>query len=132
MARRFRRGLDYALATSHEGKPRLEVSICMTPTSGWGDDDSNDSENELSGEGTNTDIAAKLNGKSKAKGKAKAVEKEKVNLDVGGQEIYFARDKEAGDNAAVYGTKTDAECNTVQWTIPATWNKMSIDRKSVV
>ena len=127
MARRFRRGLDYALATSHEGKPRLEVSICMTPTSGWGDDESDGSEDEESDGGTNDDIPAKLSGKSKANGKAKAVEKEeKVKDDVGGQEIYMAGDEEADDDAAVYKTITDEEDDNILFTIPVTWNKMSI------
>ncbi|PBP21569.1 2-oxoglutarate and Fe(II) dioxygenase domain containing protein 1 [Diplocarpon rosae] len=37
LARRFRRGLDYALATSHEGEPRIEIILGLTPTPGWDD-----------------------------------------------------------------------------------------------
>ena len=40
LARRFRRGRDYTLATSYEEEnPRLEVTLAITPTTGWDDDD---------------------------------------------------------------------------------------------
>lgn len=34
-ARRFRRGKDYTLATGYDEDPRLEVSLVITPSSGW-------------------------------------------------------------------------------------------------
>ena len=37
-ARRFRRGMDYRLATGYEGKSRLELNLGFTPTSGWKND----------------------------------------------------------------------------------------------
>ena len=40
LARRFRRGKDYTLATDYdEESPRLEVTLSITPTSGWDDID---------------------------------------------------------------------------------------------
>ena len=47
LGRRFRRGQDYALATSHDGEPRLEISLGLTPTPGWGAEEEEDDE-ELS------------------------------------------------------------------------------------
>lgn len=48
LARRFRRGLDYALATVHEGSPRLELSLGITPTRGWREDDNDAEEDDVS------------------------------------------------------------------------------------
>ncbi|KAL8823332.1 MAG: hypothetical protein Q9191_005955 [Dirinaria sp. TL-2023a] len=40
LARRFRRGQDYTLATSYDEKnPRLELCFNITPTPGWGSED---------------------------------------------------------------------------------------------
>lgn len=118
LARRFRSGLDYSLATSHDGQPRLELSLGLTPTPGWGaDEDKDDDEAEK-------EEAA--NGKSKANGK-KRVEEEDDLEDVGGHEVYMAGDDENGDgDAAIYKTSSDAEDDNVLFTMPASWNKMSI------
>jgi len=41
LIRRFRRGMDYTLATSYEeDSPRIELCLSLTPSSGWGDDKS--------------------------------------------------------------------------------------------
>ena len=40
LARRFRRGNDYTLATGYDDEsPRLEITLAVTPTEGWGDDE---------------------------------------------------------------------------------------------
>jgi Rps23 Pro-64 3,4-dihydroxylase Tpa1-like proline 4-hydroxylase len=76
VARRFRRGKDYTLATGHEGKPRLEMNIGFTPTGGWGDVDDEDEEEEdeeseaESEASTIHDGKPDTNGKGKGKGKA--------------------------------------------------------------
>lgn len=50
LARRFRRGLDYTLATSYDQpEPQLEVCLGMTPTEGWGTED--DDDDSMSGDG---------------------------------------------------------------------------------
>jgi Rps23 Pro-64 3,4-dihydroxylase Tpa1-like proline 4-hydroxylase len=123
MARRFRHGLDYALATSHEGKPRLEINLGVTPTSGWSNDKAD--EDDEGEEDATDDILAKPNGKERANGKAKALEKEEEIEDVGGHEIYMAGDEVDGD-AAVYKSTTGDDDDNVLFTMPATWNKMSI------
>lgn len=47
IARRFRPGLDYSLATGYnEDVSRLEVTLGITPTKGWGDDEEEKKEEE--------------------------------------------------------------------------------------
>lgn len=48
LGRRFRRGLDYTLATGYDKPlPQLEVCLGLTPTPGWGaDDDREDADGE--------------------------------------------------------------------------------------
>jgi Rps23 Pro-64 3,4-dihydroxylase Tpa1-like proline 4-hydroxylase len=47
LARRFRRGMDYTLATSYDKpQPQLELCLGITPTLGWGEDEVEDSESE--------------------------------------------------------------------------------------
>lgn len=119
LARRFRRGLDYTLATGHEGKARVEINLGFTPTNGWGEDEEEDPEEE----------AEEQNGKDvKGKGKAKAVEKKKEEEEVpevGGQEIFMSGDDDADEDAAVYKTGGDDDDNILFFQAP-TWNKMTI------
>jgi hypothetical protein len=75
------------------------------------------------------------NGKSKTnetegeEGSEDALPEENSDLeaDVGGHEVYMASDadEENGD-AAIYQTTSDAEDDNVLFTMPASWNKMSI------
>lgn len=115
MARRFRRGLDYTLATGHEGKARLELNIGITPTTGWGDDADEEDEEE--------EPQAKTNGKGK--GKAKAVEEPpKEAEEVGGHEVYMAGEDDADEDAAVY--KSSGDDDNILFFQAAAWNKMVI------
>lgn len=116
LARRFRHGKDYTLATGHDGKPRLELNLGITPTSGWGDDEDT-AEPEKNGD-------AKVKGKGK--GKAKVVEEEvKEPDDVGGHEVYMAGDDEdAHEDAAVY--KSSGDDDNILFFQAATWNKMTL------
>ena len=122
LARRFRKGLDYSLATSHSGQPRLELSLGLTPSPGWSaDEDEEGDEEDEEAKGNKT----KSNGKSKANGKK--TEEEKELEDVGGHEVYMAGDDDEADgDAAIYKTSSDAEDDNVLFTMPASWNKMSI------
>lgn len=143
VARRFRRGKDYTLATGHEGKPRLEVNIGLTPTDGWGDvgdDDasseaSSDAETNHGGSGKKGDPNGKGKGKGKAeggdaksKGKAKAVDQEVEAEDeedeVGGHEVYMAGDEDGDEDAAIY--KSSADDDNILFFQAASWNKMTI------
>ncbi|KAK4660405.1 putative component of NuA3 histone acetyltransferase complex [Podospora pseudocomata] len=153
LARRFRHGQDYTLATGHEGKPRLEVNIGLTPTTGWGDveDDEDEEEEEeeeeeesseeeqpkkkgkngvANGKGKEKANGKSANGsdaKSKGKDKGKAVEKEpepEEELEVGGHEVYMAGDDDSNEDAAIY--KTSDEDDNILFFQAASWNKMSI------
>lgn len=123
MMRRFRRGLDYTLATSYDQpEPQLEICLGLTPTSGWGDDDE-EVEKDADGEG------------------------------VGGYEVYMAGDDdedEEGSNdgfevpvdgpsntgagqrrkakadPAVYRSSGNDEDDGVLFSMPANWNNLSI------
>lgn len=119
IARRFRRGKDYALANPYQGEqPQLEFTISMTPTEGWEKVDG-----ETGGEGDNHGSGVvKANGdvngshpdssdqgKGKGKGKARAIDPEIVQVststeidECGGEEIYMAGDDDEDDNASVH------------------------------
>ncbi|PWW79393.1 hypothetical protein C7212DRAFT_273030 [Tuber magnatum] len=109
LARRFRRGLDYTLATGvggdggdggeeedGEGEDSspgagLKVEVCLgiTPSKGWGGEDDEDEDEE--------EESAK-NGKSKGKGKAKIPRRSKFDdsqKTVGGYEMYMAGDSDS-------------------------------------
>ncbi len=149
LVRRFRHGKDYTLATGHDGKPRLEVNIGLTPTQGWGDveDDDDDASSEASSEAEESHSRkngkkAASNGKgkdtngkgkapaadTKAKGKGKAIDKdvepEDEDQEVGGHEVYMAGDDDSNEDAAIY--KSSAEEDNILFFQAAAWNKMSI------
>ncbi|KAM3535526.1 hypothetical protein MY4038_001211 [Beauveria bassiana] len=134
IARRFRRGQDYTLATNHEGAARLEVNLSITPTAGWGEDDDGEDGEEAEEE------AVKPKGKGKGKGKAAADTKgkEKVEAtaaeqddakeveDVGGQEVYMADDDDdEQEDAAVYKASSDEDNNILFHQTPS-WNKLTL------
>jgi Rps23 Pro-64 3,4-dihydroxylase Tpa1-like proline 4-hydroxylase len=125
LARRFRKGLDYSLATSHDGQPRLELGLGLTPTPGWGADEDEEEEEEEAAEANHS--SKKSNGAGKSCGDNK-VEEEEEPEDVGGHEVYMAGDddEEADGDAAIYKTSSDAEDDNVLFTMLASWNKMSI------
>ena len=122
LARRFRRGLDYSLATSHDGEPRLEIGLGLTPTLGWGADEDDEEENGVDEQENGT--TSKTNGKPKVDEK----QPEEVEDDVGGHEVYMAGDDDdaANGDAAIYKTSSDTDDDNVLFTMPASWNKMSI------
>lgn len=128
LARRFRRGLDYTLATGHEGKPRLELNMGFTPTPGWGDDDEEeqeDTEAEQNGNGKKSKSKSKGKGKGKGKGPAPAKEQEKEEpIEVGGHEVYMAGDDEDDEDAAIY--KSSGDEDNILFFQAAAWNKLTI------
>ena len=118
LARRFRPGQDYTLASGHEGKTQLELSIGITPTSGWGEDEEEDADGS-------TQTESKANGKSKKKAKGKATgEKSAEPDDIGGQEVYMAAADDAGEDAAIYKSATDDD--SILFFQGASWNTLSI------
>jgi hypothetical protein len=156
IARRFRKGLDYALATGHDGDARLEINLGLTPTPGWGadeeetDEEENEEEKDIPAKKTNgseskkkikseetksSSPKKKTNGKGKVKVKEEiATEKELEEQvqqddeeDVGGHEVYMGPgDDETDADAAIYKASTGEEDDNVLFAMPASWNKMSI------
>ncbi|GAB7356203.1 hypothetical protein MBLNU459_g6784t2 [Dothideomycetes sp. NU459] len=98
LARRFRRSLDYTLATGYEkDDAQLEFCLNCTPTKGWGADD----EEESSAEEQDADTQS--NGKGKPKEAPPPVE-EDPSSNVGGYEIYMAGDDDDDDAASDAGS----------------------------
>ena len=149
IARRFRRGKDYTLATGHDGKPRLELNLGFTPTGGWGDEvdgddedgDESDNSSEAStihngaSDGETSNGKAKTNGSgSSAKGKGKEVEKNETKVEdgpegdddeeVGGHEVYMGGDDDSNEDAAIY--KSSADDDNILFFQAAAWNKMTL------
>lgn len=121
LARRFRKGLDYTLATGHEGKPRLELNFGLTPTSGWGDDDEEDDDEAQQNRKAN---GGKSKSKTNGKGKASAKEEKEEPESVGGHEVYMAGDDEDDEDAAVY--KASADDDNILFFQGASWNQLTI------
>ncbi|CEJ85730.1 Putative PKHD-type hydroxylase TPA1 [[Torrubiella] hemipterigena] len=139
IARRFRRGNDYTLATGHEGNARLELNLGITPTYGWGDPDEVDETAEDEDEDDDDDEEPEEDPKGKGKGKAKAIPKEKPGKkkksvsesadkedaeDVGGHEVYMAGDDEADEDAAVYKSSNDED--NILFHQSTAWNKLTL------
>ena len=117
LARRFRRGQDYTLASSYDGEePRLEFTLCLTPTPGWEKEDDADEEKAENGESEE---------KVKAKVEEKAA-KEAEEPAVGGYEIYMAGDDEEDEDAAIYRSAAADEDDGILFTTAAGWNRLSI------
>ncbi|EFR02270.1 PKHD-type hydroxylase TPA1 [Nannizzia gypsea CBS 118893] len=153
LARRFRRGEDYTLASGYEGEsPRLEFTIGITPTPGWEKDEEEGEEGEgeqQEGTGKADKTKAKANGKVKPEAAETSAEAE---LSVGGYEIYMAGDDEEEDDEeagaaaeqtlgstgskskvnkskadpAIYKSSTNDEDDGILFSMGAGWNRMSI------
>ncbi|KAF1346967.1 Oxoglutarate and iron-dependent oxygenase degradation C-term-domain-containing protein [Delphinella strobiligena] len=109
LARRFRRGLDYTLATGYE-KENVQIEYCLnvTPSKGWGTDaeEVHEEEEEEEEEATNSK-------KETEKGKGKATKElqpeNEEEDDVGGYEIYMAGDDDDDDGATDAGSDHGVE-----------------------
>lgn len=130
VARRFRRGKDYTLATGHEGKPRLELNLGITPTRGWGDQDERPTADaEPTSPKTNGKKAKKSKGKGKPNGKKPEEEEEEEEVrEVGGHEVYMASDEgDDNEDAAIYKSAgNDDEGDNILFFQTAGWNRMSL------
>ena len=116
LARRFRRGQDYTLASDYDGdEPRLEFTLGLTPTTGWEKDENENSNN--------------------SNGKPAGDAKEDEDLAVGGYELYMAGDgdddgdqagAQNGDDPAIYRSAGADEDDGILLTTAAGWNRLSI------
>lgn len=149
LARRFRRGLDYTLATAYEDdEPQLEVTLGITPSKGWGDEDEAAEEAEEEEEEPKQNGSSKKGkgkGKAKANGKPKSEEKQQEEEEVGGYEMYMAGEDEddaTGDepststgagqrrkakaDPAIYKSAGDDEDDGILFSQPAGWNQLAV------
>lgn len=129
LARRFRRGFDYTLATGHDGKPRLELNFGLTPTTGWGDEEEEDeaeaeNESEKNGKANGKTSKSKANGKGKGKAPIKQEKEKEEPEEVGGHEVYMAGDDGDDEDAAIY--KSSADDDNILFFQAAAWNKLTI------
>ncbi|CAO2656927.1 Nn.00g057300.m01.CDS01 [Neocucurbitaria sp. VM-36] len=142
-ARRFRRGLDYTLATAYEeDDPQLEVCLGITPSRGWGDEDEEPEEAEEPQQNGSSNSSSK----SKKNGKA-PVSEPKPEEEVGGYEMYMAGEdaddvpnvssepststgagqrRKAKADPAIYKSVGDDEDDGILFSQPAAWNNMAI------
>jgi hypothetical protein len=151
-ARRFRRGLDYTLATAYEEEePQLEVTLGITPTHGWGDEDDEGDEDEDEDTIDGAQESGATNGsssKTNGKGKSKSVEEPaKPEEEAGGYEMYMTGEDEdvhdtstaepsthtgagqrrkAKADPAIYKSAADDEDDGILFSQPACWNKLAI------
>ncbi|KAI0390955.1 Oxoglutarate and iron-dependent oxygenase degradation C-term-domain-containing protein [Xylariaceae sp. FL0594] len=140
LARRLRRGKDYTLATGHQGKPRLELNLGITPTKGWGDVEEEEDEEEKDAASTSKSSKgkkakkdkSKVKGKKSGKGKQEEEEVEEEEEadegEVGGHEVYMAGDEgDDNEDAAVYKSSSgDGEDDNILFFQAAAWNRMSL------
>lgn len=151
IARRFRRGQDYTLATRFdEDSPRVELCLGVTPTPGWGGDEAAGPEDITKGESGTSD-------KKDAKENDPATE----DPGVGGYLAYMAGDddddhsvddgvgsdhgvevpldmstgarstkatnpQKAKQDPAIYQASGDNEDDGVLFSMPAGWNRLGI------
>ena len=118
LARRFRRGCDYTLATGlddlEDGRSRVEVRLCVTPMTGWVEND-----------GEEGDQGKKKKDDDRPYGGGGGV---------GGYEVYMAdeqkNDKDVADanDPAIYQSSNnkDDDDDGILLSIPVGWNKLCI------
>ena len=146
LLRRFRRGRDYTLATEYEeASPRIELCLGVTPTSGWGDDQSaapDDSENEATGPGgkepaidaADRDVGGYL-AYMACDDDEDAVDDDAgsnhgvvvpMDMSTGARSTKFINPNKAKQDPAVYQASGDDEDDGVLFSMPASWNRLGI------
>ncbi|OCT47929.1 PKHD-type hydroxylase TPA1 [Cladophialophora carrionii] len=154
IARRFRRGKDYALAHPYQGDaPKLEFTISLTPTEGWERQGIADEEADASKQ---KNEKKELNGDSEHsnghndKTQVKAMEVDSIRdsdpaeIEFGGEEIYMVGDDDEDEQLASTDSKAlpsvgkkpshdpavykagDDEDDGILFTNAAAWNRFSI------
>jgi len=144
LARRFRRGMDYTLATAYEEEdPQLEVCLGITPSKGWGDEDEevDDAPHNKHQNGSPVSSATTSpNGNRPAPSKPEeeiggyemymAGEDDDTNTDAGAPEPSTAtgagQRRRAKADPAVYKSAGEDEDDGILFSQPAAWNNLAI------
>ncbi|KIX05284.1 uncharacterized protein Z518_06156 [Rhinocladiella mackenziei CBS 650.93] len=156
IARRFRRGKDYALANPYLGQqPQLEFTISITPSGGWERDETEEENEAANGYAVTNGDEDLGTGKDKAKAESAESEQDQRQVQVstaehiefGGEEVYMAGDDEDDLDAASVSSQTlpsvgkkadpaiykssagdedGEEDGGILFANPAAWNRFSI------
>ena len=150
LARRFRKGYDYSLATGYdEEHPKLELTLGITPSKGWEDDDDGgggEDEEETGNEqpqnenGVDADSeeqemigAATSEDKEEADGRDRASASTRNPDDnVGGYEAYMSSDPldtnetNESDPAVYQSAPEEGDEGGILFSMPAGWNRLSL------
>lgn len=150
LVRRFRRGQDYTLATGYEeDAPRIELCLSITPTSGWGDDQTVEPEKD-------TDEVAAVKDKEEIDEVTANVDEPSVggylaymagededdpdhneggsdhgvevplDMSTGARSTRAANPKKSKQDPAIYKASGDDEEDGVLFSMPAGWNRLGV------
>jgi len=139
LARRFRRGKDYTLATGYnEEKPRLELTLSITPTTGSDDHETtenqpatNDKDTEESSPGVGGYLAhmagdEDADNDNDGAGSDHGIEVP-TDMSTGGRTSAAMKAKRVKADPAVYqAAAEDDEDDGVLFSMPASWNRMGL------
>ncbi|KAI9677890.1 MAG: hypothetical protein M1829_002387 [Trizodia sp. TS-e1964] len=146
IARRFRKGSDYTLATGFEGSERLEITLGITPSVGWDEASKAEAfeafgvlpgqdvayqvggyEMYMSGEGNGEEEEEdKGEGESEGEGKGEGGLREKKSTDSNDHQGAKPTGKKAKSDPAIYKAVGSGEDDGVLCSTAAGWNRLSI------
>jgi Rps23 Pro-64 3,4-dihydroxylase Tpa1-like proline 4-hydroxylase len=146
LARRFRRGNDYTLATGYDkDSAQLEITLGLSPSPGWAADEDDEDEDDNEVDDATSQPKSKVN-KDKVVPEANSNQptiEHSEEDNVGGYEVYMAGDEMDEDETehndengeasgkkqeldpAVYKTSGEDEDDIV-FSMPASWNTLNI------
>ncbi|KAF2432904.1 hypothetical protein EJ08DRAFT_629675 [Tothia fuscella] len=109
LARRFRRGMDYTLATSYDQpQPQLEVCLGITPTLGWGDEEEPNGSEDDEIPAQEDDSIPTQKKQANPNGSQARNDAKNTTEPVGGYEMYMAGDEEDSDAGSDGGVNIPA------------------------
>lgn len=134
LARRFRKGKDYTLATSYnEAEPRLEIILNITPTTNWGGDEATQGSNdnpEQDGAAVGGYIAYMAADEdevdSEDGGSDHGVEIPPTLQSTGASASSVAPKKKIKSDPAVYKMSDFEEGEGLLFSMPAGWNRLGV------
>ena len=133
LARRFRKGKDYTLATSYnETEPRLEIILNITPTANWGGDEATQGGNDNPEQdgaavgGYIAYMAADEDDDSENGGSDHGVEVPPALQSTGANASSSAPKTKVKSDPAVYKMSDFEEGEGLLFSMPAGWNRLGV------